>query len=179
MDTPKHLMAIAASKNTAARGYVNCATAKKEAPRCGVFLAATDKRYRPNAATDPEKIHVNIPGIIPADAIACYTHQLRPRNVTTTIPEGRSAFLRSEVSIQVGKRVDTTHHSQLSCLPSFRYRSQLWHVHLPPSSTLSPSWCFHDLAESSVLLHRLGYVAQYLRHDFRRKFVPFLNRSRR
>jgi hypothetical protein len=36
IDTPKHLMAMAASKKTAARGKVRLAMAKKEERRCGV-----------------------------------------------------------------------------------------------------------------------------------------------
>jgi hypothetical protein len=70
IETPKHLVAIAASKNTAARGNVSSAIAKKDARRCGAFVAASDSRYRPKAATDPENMQVIIPGIIPAEAIA-------------------------------------------------------------------------------------------------------------
>lgn len=71
MDTPKHLIAIAASKNTAALGNVNSATAKKEARRCGALTAHRESRYRPNAATPPDSKHVIIPGIRPAEARAC------------------------------------------------------------------------------------------------------------
>lgn len=71
MDTPKHFVAIAASKNTAARGNVSCATAKNEARRWGAFLAHKDNRYSPKAATEPENTQVIIPGIMPADAMAC------------------------------------------------------------------------------------------------------------
>jgi hypothetical protein len=70
METPKHLMAMAASKNTAARGNVRLATAKKDARRCGVRRAQAERRYRPNAPTAPEKAQVNIPGRMPAEARA-------------------------------------------------------------------------------------------------------------
>jgi len=69
-ETPKHLIAIAASKNTAAFGNVSCAIAKNDARRCGAFTAQSDKRYKPKAATEPENIQVSTPGIIPDDAIA-------------------------------------------------------------------------------------------------------------
>jgi hypothetical protein len=62
-------MAIAALKNTAAFGNVSCAIAKNDARLYGAFVAQRDKRYNPNAATDPENIHVRTPGIIPVDAI--------------------------------------------------------------------------------------------------------------
>lgn len=71
MDTPKHLMAMAASKNTAAFGKVSWATAKNDARLCGVFVAHRDKRYSPKTATEPENRQVMIPGSIPADAMAC------------------------------------------------------------------------------------------------------------
>ena len=70
IDTPKHLIAIAASKNTAARGNVRFATAKKDERRCGVCRAQAERRYRPKAPTVPEKMQVNMPGMIPADARA-------------------------------------------------------------------------------------------------------------
>jgi len=70
METPKHLMAIAASKKTAAPGKVSCDTAWKDACRPSVFRAQSDKRYSPKAATEPENMHVNIPGKMPVDAIA-------------------------------------------------------------------------------------------------------------
>lgn len=70
METPKHFVAIAASKKTAALGKVISAMAKKEALRWGAFTAHNDRRYKPNAATPPEKRHVIMPGIMPADAIA-------------------------------------------------------------------------------------------------------------
>lgn len=63
-------MAIAASKNTAARGNVRFATAKKDERRCGACRAQAERRYRPNAATVPEKRQVNMPGMMPADARA-------------------------------------------------------------------------------------------------------------
>jgi hypothetical protein len=62
------LIAIAASKKTAARGKVRLATAKKDARRCGVWRAQAERRYRPKAATAPEKAQVNMPGMIPAEA---------------------------------------------------------------------------------------------------------------
>lgn len=71
MDTPKHLMAIAASKNTAAFGKVISATAKKEERLCGVFAAHRERRYNPKAAMPPERTQVIIPGRIPAEAKAC------------------------------------------------------------------------------------------------------------
>lgn len=71
MDTPKHLTAIAASKNTAARGNVSSATAKNDDRRCGVFVAHRESRYRPKTATPPENRQVIIPGMMPADASAC------------------------------------------------------------------------------------------------------------
>jgi hypothetical protein len=71
METPKHLTAIAASKNTAARGNVSCETAKKDEARCGVARAQSESRYNPNAATEPESTHVTMPGMSPADARAC------------------------------------------------------------------------------------------------------------
>lgn len=70
METPKHLIAMAASKNTAARGNVNSATAKNEARLCGALAAQRESKYRPNAATPPENRHVIIPGMIPTDAKA-------------------------------------------------------------------------------------------------------------
>jgi hypothetical protein len=70
MDTPKHLMAMAASKKTAARGNVRFATAKNDERRCAVLRAHTERRYRPNAPRAPEKAQVSIPGMIPADAKA-------------------------------------------------------------------------------------------------------------
>jgi hypothetical protein len=78
MDTPKHLIAMAASKKTAARGNVRLATAKKDERRCGVLRAHRERRYRPNAPTAPEKTQVSMPGMIPADARA-YTRSLLTR----------------------------------------------------------------------------------------------------
>ena len=43
-ETPKHLIAMAASKKTAARGKVICATAKKEERRWGVLVAQRERR---------------------------------------------------------------------------------------------------------------------------------------
>ena len=63
-------MAMAASKNTAALGYVSSATAKKDDRLWGVLVAARDNKYSPNAAAPPENIQVNTPGIIPAEARA-------------------------------------------------------------------------------------------------------------
>ena len=74
IDTPKHLIAMAASKKTAARGKVRLATAKKEERRCGVWRAQADRRYKPNAPTAPENAQVNMPGMIPAEARA-YRHR--------------------------------------------------------------------------------------------------------
>ena len=74
IDTPKHLIAIAASKKTAALGNVICATAKKEARLCGVRVAHSDRRYRPKLATQPENTQVMIPGIMPTEAIAFTGH---------------------------------------------------------------------------------------------------------
>jgi hypothetical protein len=69
-ETPKHLMAIAASKNTAALGYVSSATAKNDDRLWGVLLAERDNRYSPNAEAPPENIQVSMPGMIPAEASA-------------------------------------------------------------------------------------------------------------
>ena len=44
IETPKHLMAIAASKNTAALGNVSSATAKKDALLCGALGAQRLRR---------------------------------------------------------------------------------------------------------------------------------------
>ena len=66
---------MAASKNTAALGKVSFATAKKLERRCGVYVAQRERRYNPNAATDPEKTHVIIPGRSPADAMAWYVNR--------------------------------------------------------------------------------------------------------
>jgi len=68
------LIAIAASKKTAARGKVRTATAKKDARRCEVWRAQAERRYRPKAATAPEKAQVNIPGMIPAEARFWFIH---------------------------------------------------------------------------------------------------------
>ena len=70
IETPKHLIAIAASKKTAARGNVISATAKKDARLCGAFAAHNERRYRPNAAKPPENKQGSMPGIRPADAKA-------------------------------------------------------------------------------------------------------------
>jgi hypothetical protein len=70
IETPKHLIAMAASKNTAAWGKVSFAMAKKDARLCGALVAASDSKYSPKAATEPEKTQVITPGMIPADAIA-------------------------------------------------------------------------------------------------------------
>jgi hypothetical protein len=61
---------MAASKKTAARGNVSSATAKKDERRWPVWVAQSDRRYRPNAPTTPENMQVMIPGIMPAEAIA-------------------------------------------------------------------------------------------------------------
>jgi hypothetical protein len=70
MDTPKHFIAIAASKNMAACGNVSCETTKKELRLCGAYLADSESRYRPKPPIQPENMHVMIPGIIPAEAMA-------------------------------------------------------------------------------------------------------------
>ena len=70
IDTPKHLIAMAASKKTAARGKVSSAIAKNDARRCGAFTADSESRYNPNAATPPENKHVIMPGIMPEAARA-------------------------------------------------------------------------------------------------------------
>lgn len=44
IDTPKHLMAMAASKKTAARGKVSSAIAKNDARRCGALTAHRDNK---------------------------------------------------------------------------------------------------------------------------------------
>ena len=70
METPKHLLAIAASKNTAALGNVISAMAKNEARRCGACVEHNERRYRAKAATVPENTQVMTPGINPPEAIA-------------------------------------------------------------------------------------------------------------
>jgi hypothetical protein len=70
IDTPKHLIAIAASKNMAAWGNVSCVTAKKELRLCGAYLADSESRYRPKPPVQPENMHVMIPGMTPAEAMA-------------------------------------------------------------------------------------------------------------
>lgn len=70
MDTPKHLVAIAASKNIAARGNVICATAKKDDRLCCACAAHNAKRYSPKEATTPQNMQVITPGIIPEEAKA-------------------------------------------------------------------------------------------------------------
>lgn len=67
METPKHLIAMAASKNTAASGYVSSATAKNDDRLCGVLVAARDSKYKPNAEAPPDDIQVSTPGRIPAE----------------------------------------------------------------------------------------------------------------
>lgn len=63
-------MAMAASKKTAALGNVSWATAKKDERRWLVWVAQSDRRYKPNAATTPENMQVMIPGMRPAEATA-------------------------------------------------------------------------------------------------------------
>jgi len=70
IETPKHLITTAASKNTAALGKVICDTAKNEERRCGAFAAHLERKNNPRAAIAPENKHVKIPGIIPTLAIA-------------------------------------------------------------------------------------------------------------
>lgn len=95
MDTPKHLTAIAASKNTAAFGNVSCATAKKDERRWGALAAHKDKRYKPKAATDPEKRQVIMPGNKPAEAIA---YDVRS-NASLYAKQNRTERTRGNVSI--------------------------------------------------------------------------------
>ena len=70
IETPKHLITMAVSKNTAALGKVICDTAKKDERRCGAFAAHLERKNRPRAAIAPDDKHVSIPGITPALAIA-------------------------------------------------------------------------------------------------------------
>ena len=70
IDTPKHLIAMAASKKTAALGNVISATVKKAARLCGAFAAQRDSKYKPKAPTVPENTHVIMPGMRPAEAMA-------------------------------------------------------------------------------------------------------------
>jgi hypothetical protein len=70
MVTPKHLIAMARSRNTAACGNVRFARAKNDARRWGAFLAETDNKYRPKAPRNPQSAQVSIPGRMPDDAIA-------------------------------------------------------------------------------------------------------------
>ena len=64
------MVAIAASKKTAAFGKVICATAKKLALLCAVYLAHLVSRYSPKTAIAPQTTQLIMPGIIPAEAIA-------------------------------------------------------------------------------------------------------------
>lgn len=75
IETPKHLIAMAASKKTAAFGKVSCEMAKNEACRCGARVAVNVRRYNPKAATIPEDIQVRMPGIHPDEAMDCTTRQ--------------------------------------------------------------------------------------------------------
>lgn len=70
IETPKHLMAIARSKNMAAFGKVNWETAKKDALRCPLTrVAQIDRRYKPNPPIQPDRKHVSSPGNKPDDAM--------------------------------------------------------------------------------------------------------------
>lgn len=69
IDTPKHLIAIAASKKTAAAGNVIFDTAKNEERRWGVRVAQRLNIQRPSAPMHPEVIQVSAPGSIPPEAI--------------------------------------------------------------------------------------------------------------
>lgn len=70
IDTPKHFIAMAMSKNMAAFGNVSSATVKNDARRRGAFVAHNERRYNPNAATPPENMQVTTPGKTPVVAIA-------------------------------------------------------------------------------------------------------------
>lgn len=72
MDTPKHLMATAASKKTAALGNVSLAIVKNDARLWGALAAHKERRYSPKAATPPENKQVTMPGRTPAEAMACH-----------------------------------------------------------------------------------------------------------
>lgn len=71
IETPKHFVAIAASKKTAALGKVSCEIAWNDACLPFVCAAQSESRYSPNDATPPESTHVTIPGSIPLEAMAC------------------------------------------------------------------------------------------------------------
>ena len=69
-ETPKHLIATAASKKTANEGYVKFATAKNEDCLGGHWEAHRLRNHNPSAVTPPENTHVRIPGMRPDEAIA-------------------------------------------------------------------------------------------------------------
>ena len=75
------------------------ATAKKDERRCGACRAQAERRYRPNAATAPEKAQVNMPGMIPLDARAYNIGQTGSITNTkgTKIDEGKRT--RGKVSM--------------------------------------------------------------------------------
>lgn len=68
--TPKHLIAIAKSNNTATFGHVNLDIAKKEAFRPSVRAAHRDRKYNPVPDAHAENKIKRNPGKIPTDAIA-------------------------------------------------------------------------------------------------------------
>lgn len=67
---PKHLIAIAVSKITAAFGYVNWLNEKKLAVPLSRYLAHRAWRYSPNPLMKPENTMTNTPKVIPNLAIA-------------------------------------------------------------------------------------------------------------
>lgn len=72
--TPKHLMAIAASKTTAAFGYVIWDSAKNEDDPLSMYLEHRDWRYSPKADVSPHQTIRMTPSVRPkwdiADGIA-------------------------------------------------------------------------------------------------------------
>ena len=63
-------MAIAASMNIAALGYVNSAMTKNDARPRGALAAALENKYSPNPVVAPENKQVKVPGMTPAEASA-------------------------------------------------------------------------------------------------------------
>lgn len=68
--TPKHFIAIAASKMTEAFGYVNWLRLKKLAVPLSTYFAHRACRYSPKPLIQPEKTITNTPSEIPNFAIA-------------------------------------------------------------------------------------------------------------
>jgi hypothetical protein len=68
--TPKHLMAMAASNNTAAFGYVICEREKNDEVPRSKYLAHLDCRYKPKPDVRPHHMIRMTPSMIPKCDIA-------------------------------------------------------------------------------------------------------------